>query len=50
MLDKYYAAENYHQNYYNLNKDKNPYCNVVASKLTKFINTLNNKNMSSYLL
>lgn len=35
-LDKFYAAENYHQNYYERNKDKNPYCQVVINpKLTK---------------
>jgi peptide-methionine (S)-S-oxide reductase len=25
----FYPAEDYHQNYFNLNKDKNPYCRVV---------------------
>lgn len=33
---EFYAAENYHQDYYRLNKDKNPYCQVViAPKLRK---------------
>jgi peptide-methionine (S)-S-oxide reductase len=33
----YYPAENYHQDYYNLNADKNPYCSsVIAPKLAKF--------------
>jgi peptide-methionine (S)-S-oxide reductase len=33
---EFYPAEDYHNNYYNLNKDKNPYCTVVISpKLRK---------------
>ncbi|MBX3733492.1 MAG: peptide-methionine (S)-S-oxide reductase MsrA [Verrucomicrobiae bacterium] len=32
----FYPAENYHQNYYRLNKDRNPYCQrVIAPKLKK---------------
>ncbi len=32
----FYAAENYHQDYYRLNKNKNPYCPlVIAPKLKK---------------
>jgi peptide-methionine (S)-S-oxide reductase len=37
-LTKFYAAEGYHQNYYNLNKDRNPYCSaVITPKLQKLI-------------
>ena len=37
-LKEFYAAEAYHQNYYNLNKDKNPYCPVVIGrKLAKLV-------------
>lgn len=32
----FYKAEDYHQNYYNLNKDSNPYCSaVIQPKLEK---------------
>ena len=32
----FYLAEDYHQDYYNLNKDRNPYCRaVIAPKLKK---------------
>lgn len=34
---RFYAAEDYHQEYYANNKDKNPYCNIVIRpKLEKF--------------
>jgi peptide-methionine (S)-S-oxide reductase len=34
--DEFYLAENYHQDYYRLNKNKNPYCRmVIAPKLKK---------------
>jgi peptide-methionine (S)-S-oxide reductase len=37
-VKNFYVAESYHQNYYNLNKDRNPYCSVVISpKLRKLI-------------
>ena len=37
-LKEFYAAEDYHQNYYNLNKDRNPYCSIViAPKLRKMV-------------
>ncbi len=47
-LQKFYEAEDYHQNYYNQNKDQNPYCEVVIDpKITKirqsFAHLLKNK-------
>lgn len=37
-LKEFYPAEDYHQNYYNLNKDRNPYCAaVIAPKLHKLV-------------
>jgi len=37
-LDKFYKAEDYHQNYYNLNPN-NPYCHyVITPKIEKFFN------------
>ena len=36
-LTQFYPAENYHQNYYNLNEGRNPYCSyVVRLKVDKF--------------
>lgn len=36
-FDVFYKAEDYHQNYYNLNKEKNPYCTyVIVPKVEKF--------------
>lgn len=40
----YSEAENYHQNYYNLNKNNNPYCYyVIKPKLDKFEKVFKNK-------
>lgn len=33
----FYIAEDYHQNYFALNKDKNPYCEIVSEKLYKMM-------------
>lgn len=36
-LDEFYAAEDYHQDYYNQNQNRNPYCQVIINpKLAKF--------------
>ncbi|EJF52103.1 methionine-S-sulfoxide reductase [Saprospira grandis DSM 2844] len=36
-FDRFYSAEDYHQDYYNLNANKNPYCSAVISpKVNKF--------------
>jgi peptide-methionine (S)-S-oxide reductase len=36
-LPDYYPAEDYHQNYFNLNANKNPYCSaVIVPKVDKF--------------
>lgn len=32
----FYPAENYHQNYYNQNKSRDPYCRQIQIKLAKF--------------
>jgi peptide-methionine (S)-S-oxide reductase len=32
---EFYSAENYHQDYYRLNKNKNPYCSMVISPKLK---------------
>ena len=40
----YFEAEDYHQNYYNLNKNMNPYCSyVVQPKVEKFEKIFKNK-------
>jgi peptide-methionine (S)-S-oxide reductase len=36
-LQEFYVAEDYHQNYYNLNKNSNPYCSLISSKLHKLL-------------
>lgn len=36
-MTTFYKAEDYHQDYYNQNKDKNPYCSIViVPKVEKF--------------
>ncbi len=40
----FYKAEDYHQNYYNLNKEKNQYCSlVIVPKVEKFEKYFSNK-------
>jgi peptide-methionine (S)-S-oxide reductase len=36
-LKEFYVAEGYHQNYYNLNKNSNPYCMMITGKLQKLL-------------
>ncbi|MFV0304540.1 MAG: peptide-methionine (S)-S-oxide reductase MsrA [Moheibacter sp.] len=37
VLEKFYKAEDYHQNYYENNADNNPYCSlVITPKIDKF--------------
>ncbi len=41
---RFYPAEDYHQNYYNDNKNTNPYCSmVIRPKLDKFEKVFKNK-------
>lgn len=43
-LDKFYEAENYHQEYYENNKNANPYCAmVIRPKVDKFKKAFANK-------
>lgn len=43
-MEKFYAAENYHHDYYEYNKDKNPYCAVIVRpKLEKFRKVFSDK-------
>jgi peptide-methionine (S)-S-oxide reductase len=43
-FSKFYPAENYHQEYYELNKNTNPYCSIVIRpKLDKFRKVFANK-------
>ncbi|MBI2338337.1 peptide-methionine (S)-S-oxide reductase MsrA [Candidatus Daviesbacteria bacterium] len=41
-LQKFYTAEKYHQNYYEKNRDLNPYCTLVIDpKIEKLLNIFN---------
>jgi len=43
-FQSFYPAEDYHQNYFNLNKNRNPYCQaVIVPKLEKFMKTYKGK-------
>ncbi len=49
-LDVFYEGEAYHQNYYNLNKDKNPYCSIVIGpKIAKFKKEFKDKLKKEYI-
>lgn len=44
QFEKFYPAEDYHQNYFNQNGDQQPYCQfVVAPKVEKFKEVFKNK-------
>jgi len=48
-LTKFYPAEDYHQQYYENNSDKNPYCSlVIAPKIDKFYEKFYNKLKPEY--
>lgn len=35
-LEKFYPAEDYHQNYWNVKGNSNPYCQIIPPKIEKF--------------
>lgn len=48
-LKKFYTAEQYHKNYYEKNKDKNPYCSVVITpKIQKLLDKFNSDIKEEY--
>lgn len=36
QLGQFWPAENYHQNYWNLKGNSNPYCQIIPPKIDKF--------------
>lgn len=47
---KFYSAEEYHQNYYERNKDLNPYCSLVIDpKIQKLLDKFNKDIKEDYL-
>ncbi len=50
-LDKFYTAEQYHQNYYENNKFTNPYCSLVINpKIEKLVKEFNAEVKEEYLV
>lgn len=48
-LNKFYTAEEYHQNYYDRDKNTNPYCSlVIAPKIQKLLDHFNNDVKEEY--
>ncbi len=48
-LGKFYTAEDYHQDYYEQNKNSNPYCSlVIAPKIEKLLQKFNQEVKDEY--
>lgn len=48
-LEKFYPAEDYHQNYYNTYKSTNPYCSIVIEpKIEKLLHKFNTQVTDEY--
>lgn len=48
-LKNFYKAEDYHQNYYELNKNSNPYCSIVIDpKIEKLVKMFNSDIKDEY--